>query len=57
MTAGGGGGGGGGGEGSDVNGLTMTLARQEERIEDRTSRNWGGRMAIGVSNNLDDWAI
>ena len=43
--------------GSDLHGLTMTLARQEERIEDRTSRNWGGRMGIGVSNNLDDWAI
>jgi hypothetical protein len=43
--------------GSDAHGLTMTLARQEERIEDRTSRNWGGRMGIGVSNNLDDWAV
>ena len=44
--------------GSDVPGLTMTLARQEERIEDRTSRNWGGRMGIGVSqSNLDDWAV
>ena len=42
---------------SDVHGLTMSLARQEERIEDRTSRNWGGRMGIGVSNNLDDWAV
>lgn len=42
---------------SDAHGLTMTLARQEERIEDRTSRNWGGRMGIGVSNNLDDWAV
>jgi len=35
----------------------MTLARQEERIEDRSNRNWGGRMGIGVSNNLDDWAV
>ena len=43
--------------GSDAHGSTMTLARQEERIEDRTSRNWGGRMGIGVSNNLDDWAV
>ena len=36
---------------------TMTLARQEERIEDRTTRNWGGRMGIGVTNILDDWAV
>ena len=43
--------------GSDAHGLTMTFARQEERIEDRTSRNWGGRMGVGVSNNLDDWAV
>ena len=38
-------------------GLTMTLARQEERMEDRTSRNWGGRMGTGFSINLDDWAV
>jgi hypothetical protein len=43
--------------GSNEHGLIMTLAQQEERIEDRTSRNWGGRMGIGVSNNLDDWAV
>jgi len=43
--------------GSDAHGLTMSLARQEERIEDRTSRNWGGRMGIGVSSNWDDWAV
>ena len=43
--------------GSNVHGLTMDLARQEERMEDRTSRNWGGRMGIGVSSNWDDWAV
>ena len=37
--------------------LTMLLARQEERVEERTSRNWGGRMGTGFSNRLDDWAI
>ena len=39
--------------GSNVHGLTMTLARQEERMEERTSRNWGGRTGGG----LDDWAV
>jgi hypothetical protein len=43
--------------GSNVHGLTMTLARQEERMEERTGRSWGGRMGTGISSNLDDWAV
>ncbi|KAF8806264.1 hypothetical protein BYT27DRAFT_6646339 [Phlegmacium glaucopus] len=41
--------------GLNVHGLSLSLARQEERME---ARNWGGgRMGTGFSNNLDDWAI
>ena len=44
--------------GFNTYGLSTGLARQEERMEERTSRNWGGRMAAaGFSNGLDDWAV
>ena len=43
--------------GANVHGFSMTLARQEERMEERTGRNWGGRMGAGFSSNLDDWAV
>jgi len=43
--------------GFNTHGLSTGLARQEERMEERTSRNWGGRMAAGFSNGLDDWAV
>lgn len=43
--------------GSNGFGLSMSLARQQERMEDRTAKNWGGRMGTGFSNSLDDWTI
>ena len=35
-------------------GLTMSLARQEERVQDRVTRNWSGR---GYGGGLDEWAV
>ena len=40
----------------NVHGLTTTLAHHEERMEEQSSRIWGGRMGAGFSSNLDDWA-
>ena len=38
-------------------GLSMSLARHEERMEDRITRSWGGRMGVGLfSGGLDEWA-
>jgi hypothetical protein len=31
--------------------------RHDERMEDRLSRSWGGRMAAGFGPTLDEWAI
>ncbi|KAJ3503148.1 hypothetical protein NLJ89_g8559 [Agrocybe chaxingu] len=38
-------------------GLSMSLAKQEERMEDRMTRNWGGRMGAGFGGGLDEWAV
>ena len=35
-------------------GLSMSLARQEERVQDRVTRNWSGR---GYGGGLDEWAV
>ncbi|KAF9534579.1 hypothetical protein CPB83DRAFT_842548 [Crepidotus variabilis] len=41
-----------------LGGLSMALARQEERMEDRMTRNWGGRMgSTGMGGGLDEWAV
>lgn len=45
---------GGGGVGGTPHGLTMSLARQEERVQDRVTRNWSGR---GYGGGLDEWAV
>ncbi|KIJ93579.1 hypothetical protein K443DRAFT_12775 [Laccaria amethystina LaAM-08-1] len=41
-------------EGGTPHGLTMSLARQEERVQDRVTRNWSGR---GYGGGLDEWAV
>lgn len=38
-------------------GLSMNLARQEERMEDRITRGWAGRMGVGFMGGLDEWAV
>ena len=49
--------GGGGGGNTGLGGLSMSLARHEERMEDRITRSWGGRMGVGLfSGGLDEWA-
>lgn len=40
--------------GGTPHGLTMSLARQEERVQDRVTRNWSGR---GYGGGLDEWAV
>jgi hypothetical protein len=35
-------------------GLNFTAQRQEERLEDRAARSWGGRSGFGA---MDDWAM
>ena len=35
----------------------MSLARQEERMEDRMTRNWAGRMNVGFASGFDEWAV
>ena len=42
--------------GISTHGLAMSLARQE-RLEDRITRNWDGRLGAGFSSNLEDWAV
>ncbi|KAH9482333.1 hypothetical protein JR316_0004431 [Psilocybe cubensis] len=50
--------GGGMGGSAGVHGLGVSLARQEERMEDRMTRNWGGRINSGYGGGgLDDWAV
>ncbi|TFK43916.1 hypothetical protein BDQ12DRAFT_695917 [Crucibulum laeve] len=39
--------------GPGPSGLNVSLAKHEERMEDRMSRSWGGRMGSG----LDEWAV
>ncbi|KAF8165681.1 hypothetical protein B0H34DRAFT_690031 [Crassisporium funariophilum] len=43
--------------GSSSHGLSLSLARQEQRMEDRTTRNWGGRMGGGFGSGMDEWAV
>lgn len=43
--------------GLGVHGLAMNLARAEERMEDRMTRNWSGKIGTGFSNHMDDWAV
>jgi hypothetical protein len=43
--------------GSGLNALGTNLAHNEERLEDRMTRSWGGRMNSGFGGALDDWAI
>ena len=39
-------------------GLSLNLARQQERMEDRMTRSFGGRMNAGFSNGgMDEWAV
>ncbi|KJA29767.1 hypothetical protein HYPSUDRAFT_196103 [Hypholoma sublateritium FD-334 SS-4] len=33
------------------------LARHEEKMEDRMTRSWGGRMSSGFGGGLDEWAV
>ncbi len=40
-----------------LGGLGMSLARQEERMEDRMTRNWAGRMNVGFASGFDEWAV
>lgn len=35
----------------------VSALRHEERMEDRLSRSWGGRMGAGFGPTLDEWAI
>jgi hypothetical protein len=47
----------GGGINAGLGGLSIGLARHEERTEDRMTRNWGGRMGVGLlSSGFDEWA-
>lgn len=43
--------------GSGLHGLGASLARQEERTEDRMTRSWGGRLNAGFGGGLDEWAV
>jgi len=39
-------------------GLSLNLARQQERMEDRMTRSFGGRMNAGFGNGgMDEWAV
>ena len=40
-----------------LGGLNMSLARQEERMEDRMTRGWAGRMNVGFASGFDEWAV
>jgi hypothetical protein len=46
----------GGGE-EEVNVFGTNSARHEERMEDRMTRSWGGRMNSGFGGGLDEWAV
>ncbi|PPQ66721.1 hypothetical protein CVT26_009523 [Gymnopilus dilepis] len=43
--------------GSGLYGLGASLARQEEKMEDRMTRSWGGRLNAGFGGGLDEWAV
>ncbi|KAF8969350.1 hypothetical protein BDZ97DRAFT_1754587 [Flammula alnicola] len=45
------------GGGSGLHGLGASLARHEERMEDRMTRSWGGRMNSSFGGGLDEWAV
>lgn len=36
---------------------SSSLARQEDRMEDRMTRGWAGRMGVGLFGGLDEWAV
>ncbi|KAF9000217.1 hypothetical protein BDQ17DRAFT_1359831 [Cyathus striatus] len=38
-------------------GVSGSMAKHEERMEDRMNRAWGGRMGAGISGSVDEWAI
>ncbi|KAF9567423.1 hypothetical protein CPC08DRAFT_681314 [Agrocybe pediades] len=42
---------------SGMHGLGMSFERHEERLEDRQTRNWAGRMNAGYGGGLDEWAV
>jgi hypothetical protein len=37
--------------------MGVSALRNEERMEDRLTRNWSGRMGAGFGPTLDDWSI
>ena len=45
------------GGGDEVNVFGTHLARHEERMEDRMTRSWGGRMNSGFGGGLDEWGV
>lgn len=45
------------GGGAEVNVFGTNLARHEERLEDRMTRSWGGRMNSAFGGGLDEWAV
>ena len=47
----------GGGDDAEVNVFGTNVARHEERMEDRMTRSWGGRMNAGFGGGFDDWAV
>jgi len=46
-----------GGGDAEVNVFGTNMARHEERMEDRMTRSWGGRMNSGFGGGLDEWAV
>ncbi|KIM46515.1 hypothetical protein M413DRAFT_441603 [Hebeloma cylindrosporum] len=42
---------------AEMNMFGTNLARHEERLEDRMTRSWGGRMNSGFGGGLDEWAV
>jgi len=46
-----------GGTAPGVHGLGVSLDRHEERLEDRMTRNWIGKMNSGYGGGLDEWAV
>jgi len=43
--------------GAEANLVGTNLARHEERLEDRMTRSWGGRINSGFGGGLDEWAM